>query len=375
MGNYRAEIFIDCQSTGEEELVEIHQFATSLSYGDAISDEMLEIQQVLRNKGYKSELFIKFYEPRMAKYGRDFKEYKKFSSPENVVIFHFSIGSPVSKLFFRIPDKKIMIYHNITPYPFFMDYHRILTRECFKGRLEIKLFKGKVDLALGDSEYNRMEMEKLGYSSTGVLPLLLNFSKFDQDGDPVVRRIFDNEKWTILFVGRVIPNKKFEDVIKTYYFYKKYFNPNSQLIFVGDYRGMERYLAALQDLVNRLDLTDVHFAGNIEFSALVSCFKVAGVYLSMSEHEGFGVPLLESYYMRVPVVAYAAGAVEETMNEGGLLLRQKDFFKTAALFEELRTDEAFREMVIASQLKALEKYKKENVSRILLDHIEKVNKE
>ncbi|MGD9347668.1 MAG: hypothetical protein PVH84_17505, partial [Candidatus Aminicenantes bacterium] len=216
----------------------IHQFATSLSYGDAISDEMLEIQSVLREKGHNSEIFIRFYEPRMAKYIRDFREYQSLCSPDNVIIFHFSIGSPVSKMFFRIPDKKIMIYHNITPHGYFLDYHRILTRECYKGRLEIKLFVDKVDLALGDSEYNRQELERLGYRNTGVLPLLLNLDKFDSLEDPVVHRIYDNGKWTVLFVGRVIPNKKFEDVIRVFSCYKRFFNPDSQLILAGDFRGM-----------------------------------------------------------------------------------------------------------------------------------------
>jgi glycosyltransferase involved in cell wall biosynthesis len=351
----------------------IHQFATSLSYGDAISDEMLEVQSALREKGHNSEIFIRFYEPRMAKHIRDFREYKTLSSPDNVVIFHFSIGSPVSKMFFRIPDKKIMIYHNITPFNYFLDYHRILTRECYKGRLEIKLFVDKVDLALGDSEYNRQELEQVGYTNTGVLPLLLDLDKFDQAGDPIVRRIYDNGKWTVLFVGRVIPNKKFEDVIKVFAFYKKFFNPDSQLILAGDYRGMERYYFALQDLIDRLEVQDVHLTGHVDFRELVSYFKLADVYLSMSEHEGFGVPLLEAFHNRIPVVAFKAGAVEETMNGGGVLLTRKEYLQTALFLDKIQKDRAFTEGIIAHQLRALQKYTRENVSRILLNHIEKVS--
>ena len=352
--------------------MEIHQFATSLSYGDAISDEMLEIQRVLREQGYNSEIFIRFYEPRMARYIKDYKEYTQYSARDNVVIFHFSIGSPVSKMFFRIPDKKIMIYHNITPYDYFLDTHRILSRECYKGRLEIKLFVDKVDLALGDSEYNRQELEQFGYPNTGVLPLLMNLPKFDQPGDPVVRNIYDSGKWTILFVGRVIPNKKFENVIKIFNVYKKYFNPNSQLILAGDYRGMERYYAALQRLVDDLELSDVHITGHVEFTELVSYFKLADVYLSMSEHEGFGVPLCESFYNQVPVVALAAGAVEETMNGGGIILRKKDFFRTAVLLHRLQIDLDFRTKIVASQNDALKKYERRNIAEVLMGHIERV---
>jgi glycosyltransferase involved in cell wall biosynthesis len=276
-------------------------------------------------------------------------------------------------MFFRIPDKKIMIYHNITPYNYFLDYHRILTRECYKGRLEIRLFVDKVDMALGDSEYNRIELEQLGYQNTGVLPLLLNLDKFDSHGDPVVRRIYDNGKWTILFVGRVIPNKKFEDVIKVFAFYKKFFNPNSQLILAGDYRGMERYYFALQDLIDRLEIQDVHLTGHVDFQELISYFQLADVYLSMSEHEGFGVPLLEAFHNRIPVVAYKAGAVEETMNGGGVLLAEKEYLGTSVLLDRIQKDRAFRDGIVAHQLKALKKYSRENVSQILMSHVEKVS--
>ncbi len=351
--------------------MDIHQFATSLTYGDAISNEMLEIRKILREKGHNSDIFVRFFDPRMAAEGRDYREYPGFSHPDNVVIFHFSIGSPVSKMFFRIPDRKIMLYHNITPYSFFIDTHRILTRECYKGRLELQLFKDKVDLALGDSEYNRKELEASGYSRTGVLPLLIDFDKFRQPPDPVFSRIMDNGKTTLLFVGRVIPNKGFEDVIKTFYFYKKYFNPRSQLNLVGDYRGMERYFSSLMELTGRLKLADVHFTGHVEFPELVSCFKAADVYLSMSEHEGFGVPLLEAFFREVPVIAYNAGAVAETMNGGGILLQRKDFFRTAGLVDRIVKDRGFRKKIQKTQLQALIKYRLENIGRILMEQVER----
>jgi glycosyltransferase involved in cell wall biosynthesis len=352
--------------------MEIHQFSTSLTYGDAISDEMLEIQKVLREKGYNSEIFTRFFDPRLAGLRRDYREYKKLSSPANVVIFHFSIGSPVSKLFFRVPDRKIMVYHNITPHEFFVDWHRILARECYKGRLEIRLFVDKVDLAVGDSDFNRRELEAAGYPRTGVLPILMDLSKFDRPGDPITRQLFGDGKTTILFVGRVIPNKKFEDVIKVFHLYKKYFNPDSRLILAGDYRGLERYFASLLDLVDRLGTRDVHFSGHVEFAELVAFFDLADVYLSLSEHEGFGVPILEAFHRRIPVAGFDAGAIGETMNGGGVLLREKDFFRVAALIDVLVRNKGLRQALIQSQLKALEKYSRANVSQILQQHIDEV---
>ncbi len=265
-----------------------------------------------------------------------------------------------------------MIYHNITPHAFFLDYHRILTRECYKGRLEIRRFVDRVDLALGDSEFNRRELEDLGFKKTGVLPLLIDWSKFDRMEDPVVRRMYPGDRFTLLFVGRVIPNKKFEDLIRTFAVFRKTFHSASRLILVGDYRGMERYMAALHGMVEELDLPEVHFPGRVDFTELLAYFRMADVYLSMSEHEGFGVPIVEAFRMGIPVVAYAAGAVEETMNGGGLLLRRKDFLRAAALLDRLREDEAFRGRVLASQKEAFGKYTRENVIRILMGHLEDV---
>ena len=350
----------------------IHQFATSLSYGDAISDEALEIREILREKGFASEIFVHFYDPYSAKHIKDYREYPQYSDPGNIVIFHFSIGSPVSKMAFRVPDRKIMVYHNITPYDFFLDNNRILARECYRGRLELNLFVDKVALAVGDSDFNRRELVKAGYPATGVLPIVMNFSKFDGPADPVVTELLANSKTTLLFVGRVIPNKKHEDILRAFSFYKRLFDPDARLILAGDYRGQDRYMAALQGLILRLRLTDVHFAGHTGFPELLAYYRSASVFLSMSEHEGFGVPLLEAFYQKIPVVAYAAGAVEETMNGGGILLREKDFAGTAALIDRLVRDADFRGRLTAGQTRALAKYSRENVGRILLEHIDRV---
>lgn len=353
--------------------MEVHQLATSLTYGDAISDEMLEIQRILRERGFRSEIFTRFCDPRLAGQAHDFREYPKYSSKTNVAIFHFSIGSPVSRLFFRLPDKKIMIYHNITPHEYFIDYHRLLARECYKGRLEIKLFVDKVDLALGDSEFNRQELEAIGYRRTGVLPILINFRKFEIPPDPITQKIYANGRKTLLFVGRLIPNKKFEDIIKVYACYHRYFEPKSQLILVGDYRGLERYMAALFDLIDRLKLRHVYFTGHISFPELRACYEAADVFLSMSEHEGFGVPLVEAFIQNVPVVAYKAGAVAETLNGGGILLKEKDFLKIAALIDRVIRDEDFRAKLIHGQRQALEKYQPAKLANLLLNYLDQVS--
>ncbi len=320
------------------------------------------------------KFFTRFCDPKLAGLAHDFRKYWQYSSKNNVAIFHFSIGSPVSRLFFRLPDRKIMIYHNITPHKYFVDWHRVLARECYKGRLEIKLFIDRVDLVLGDSEFNRQELEATGYRRTGVLPILISFKKFQTPPDPIARKIYNNGRKTIIFVGRLIPNKKYEDIIKVYALYRRYFEPKSQLILAGDYRGLEHYLAALFGLIEKLKLQDVHFTGHIPLAELRACYEAADVFLSLSEHEGFGVPIIESFIQDVPVVAFNAGAVAETMNGGGVLLKSKDLLSIAALIDSVIKDDKLRDRILESQRKALDKYRRDKIAPLLLNYIDQVIK-
>ncbi len=353
----------------------VHQLLTSLTYGDAISNEALAIKKFLEDEGIESKIFGYYNHPKVTKYFNHYTAYLAESKKDDILIFHFSIGSPVSKIYFQAPAKKIMIYHNITPYNFFKNYHRILARECYKGRLELKKFIDKTDLGLGDSEYNKKELEDLGFKNTGVLPIVMDFSKFDREGSVVIRKMFKDGKFNILFVGRVIPNKKIDELVRFFSVYQKYFNPNSRLIIAGEYRGFERYLNDIYQAISKYNLKDVVLTGHISFNDLVAFYKIANLYLSFSEHEGFGVPLLEAFYNKVPVIAYDMGAVKETMNGGGVVIKEKKFDKVAALIETIRNDEKLKNSVLKSQEKALEKYSYDNVKNILLNHIRNLKDE
>lgn len=352
---------------------QVHQFLTSYSYGDAIGNEALEIREFLRNQGYDSHIFALHYHPRYANQIINYLEYDRYSHPDNVVIFHFSIGSPVTKKFLRVPEKKVIIYHNITPHHFFLDTHRILAKDCYKGRLELQNLVDRVDLALGDSRYNQQEMNRLGFKNTGVLPLVMNFSRFDQPVIPVLDQLFNDGQTNILYVGRVIPNKKIEDIIKVFHLYQAHFNSRSRLFVIGEYRGFERYLYALQNLTQRLKVENIHFSGHIPEEELISYYKLARVYLHMSEHEGFCAPVPESFYVNLPCLAFDGGAVKETMGQGGILVRKKDFLGIAALIDRVVADRDFREKVLISQQRELPGFQKARTGQILLDYIRKIS--
>lgn len=349
--------------------MEIHQFLTSYSYGDAIGNEALEIRNYLRENGYKSEIFALFYHPKYSNQIINYLEYDRYSSEDNILIYHFSIGSKITKKFIRVPDKKVIIYHNITPHKFFLDYHRVLAKDCYKGRIELKSLSDKVDLALGDSIYNEDELKEAGFKKTGVLPLVMNFSKFDSEPLPVLKELFKDNKVNILYVGRIIPNKKIEDVIKIFHIYNRFFNKKSRLLIVGENRGFERYYSALLSMADKLEVKNIHFTGHIPEDELVSYFKLADIYLHMSEHEGFCAPVPESFYLNIPVLAFNAGAVKETMNGGGVLVNRKDYLRVAALIDKTVNDKSFRTRLLDRQKKALQKYFKNKTGTILLEFV------
>jgi glycosyltransferase involved in cell wall biosynthesis len=165
----------------------------------------------------------------------------------------------------------------------------------------------------------------------------------------VLQRWASTEGHKVLFVGRLVPNKKFEDIILTFYYLKKSIDPQAHLLLVGSTDQMERYLAYLQALVDRLELSDVIFAGRVSRKELIAYYDVADVYLSMSEHEGFGAPLLESMYFDLPVLAYDAAAVPETMGNAGILVTHKDHAAIAELISLIAHDDALRARILERQ--------------------------
>ena len=149
---------------------------------------------------------------------------------------------------------------------------------------------------------------------------------------------FDDEWTNVMFVGRVIPNKKFENVIRAFHAYRTRHNPRSRLLLVGSYSGFERYLAMLQALIARLGTPDVHFLGHVSNEELTALYDVADLFLCASEHEGFCVPIVEAFHKRVPVLAYAATAVPATMDGGGVLYDTQDPLEIARLMDAVLDD-------------------------------------
>jgi glycosyltransferase involved in cell wall biosynthesis len=333
----------------------VHQLLAALSPGDAIGNEALAIQRHLRDLGHPSDIFAEIVHHRLAHKARPLWEYAEVSSPRTVCLFHFSIGSGAGPLIFHAPDPLVLVYHNITPARFFLGFHKELTRLCHQGRRELEAFVPRTELALGDSEFNRRELEDAGFAPTGVLPVLADLKDpRATPGGRVLDHLFKDGRTNLLFVGRVIPNKGIHNLIRAFAVFQRRVQPLSRLLLVGDSRGHEPYLRRLQELVEALGVEEVVFTGHVDGADLREYYRLAHCFVSLSEHEGFCVPLLEAMAAGLPVVAYAAGAVGETLGgEGVLLPPGASPAMVAEVLERILGDPSLRGAILEGQRRRL----------------------
>ena len=218
----------------------------------------------------------------------------------------------------------------------------------------------------------RRDAEALGVARTGVLPILLDFDRYRVPGSPVLRRVLEDGRTNLLFVGRLVPNKKPEDLVRLASYWKRFVSPDVRLVLVGKLPRRRAYFDALQALAYEEGFTpeEVVFTGHVAHDDLLACYAAARVFVSMSEHEGFGVPLVESMLMRVPVLAHAATAVPFTLGGAGVQFGEKRIAEVAETARALHTDEAMRERVLLGQDRRLAAFAPEAVLGALRAHLE-----
>ena len=356
-------------------ILQINQILPDITCGDAISNHALEIKNILKSCGYESEIFAQRVHPKLGHVIKNCNDYKKLSSSENIIIFHFSIGSEVSRFVKNLPDKKILIYHNITPYNYFVGINDTLAQLLKNGRKELTEFSNMTCLALGDSEYNQRDLAELGFENTGVLPIIVDFDKYGQEPDNKILDKFTDDYTNFIFVGRLSPNKKEEDIVKVFYYYNKCINQKSRLFLVGSYVGTERYYVQLKELIKRLNLENVYITGKVNFKELLAYYNLADVFISMSEHEGFCVPLLESMYFDIPIIAYNSSAVPDTLNGAGILVNEKLYKEIAEIANIMVEDKSMRNRIIDKQKNRLDDFKKTKVEEMLKHFLTQVGRE
>lgn len=348
--------------------MEINQFHSGTAVGDAVTNLMLELRGLLIKRGYKSNIYAQHIAPGLEKEIRNIESYN--GNPKNILFVHHSMGFDLFDKIISLPDKKALIYHNITPEKFFDDLY---TKKYIRlGLNQAKNYKNFLDYFIADSNYNRKCLIEMGYRNVDVMPIQLSLNRFDYVvSDSNIKQQY-KETTNILFVGRIAPNKRQDDVIRAFSVYRKHFNPNAKLLLVGD-TGFTAYVESLKNLVRQLDIEDrVDFFGKVSEEELKAAYEVSKLFLCMSEHEGFGVPLLEAMIFGMPVITYNSSAISETMGGAGILLNEKDEVITGALINEIIEDKALYDAIVKKEKERIEKFKRSDTEKILFNIIDNI---
>jgi glycosyltransferase involved in cell wall biosynthesis len=352
----------------------IHQFIPTLAPRDAIGAHCLAMQEALRNAGFRSDIYAQEAKEGLRKRARPFRSFRgPRAGEETWLLYHASVGSPVGDWLAARREPLLVDYHNITPMAYFARYEPHTAAVMGLGRRQLQKLAHRARLGLADSAYNAHELEELGYRATAVVPILLDVATLDVAPSPTalerLRRAKAAGGSDLLFVGRIAPNKAQHDLVKLLAAYRTNHDPAARLHLVGGVSS-HGYEVALRKFVAALGLTDcVEITGTVTAAELSAYWATADVFVIASEHEGFNVPLLEAMHHRVPVVAYAAAAVPETLGTGGLALPTKDAATMAAAVARVLRDDDLRSGLVRTGTARLGEFAIERSSQKLLDAI------
>lgn len=350
----------------------IIQIVSGVNFGDAIGNHVVEIKKRLQSWNYATEIISVHLDKRLPSDTIKPLSWIKNITEQDIILYHMASKTPLNRQILELPGKKIMMYHNITPPSFFaeFDYQRVLAhREALQDLTDMKT---GIDCCIAMSEFNRKDLILAGYDSDKikVMPAyFIPFEDYAQQADIATIEKYADEWTNILFVGRFAPNKKHEDIIRAFAYYSKHINKKSRLIFVGS-AAIPEYRKSMELYAQQLGVNNVIFTGHISFSEIIAYYKVADIFLCMSEHEGFCVPLAEAMYFHVPIIAYASCAIPDTLGNAGVLLDTKDPVFTAMCIDKVLTKPGVRESIIEKQNERLKDFEQETVAKWLLEYFQ-----
>jgi glycosyltransferase involved in cell wall biosynthesis len=349
----------------------LHQFLTGATAGDAITSQAFMIRGWLRDLGFKSEIFAQYVHESVA---GDIKQLAAFrrTRGEAWAIYHHSIGSEVPDFLSQQPVTLLLIYHNITPAEFFEQVDPRWFNLARKGVAQLNNLRDQTGMALADSSFNELELISNGYKATSVLPITLRQEHYDEPINAITESEIRRSEPNLLFVGRLAPNKKQEDLVKLMG-YVHCIHPAARLFLIGS-RWEIGYDKYVEQVAASLGLAEmVVLTGKVSHQDLLTYYRTADLYVSMSEHEGFGMPLIESMYCELPVLAYGVAAVPSTMGTTGVIFTEKHFAELAELVNILITDKPLRRRLIARQKEHVQAFLEPQTRRIFEGTLQSLN--
>jgi len=349
----------------------IHQFVAGFHRGDAISNEAVLLRRVFQGWGYSSEIFCEARRVMRELRGEvhDVATAPTVVQPDDIVLLHLSTGSEVNTVFGRLTCRRALLYHNLTPPDFFRFFQPATAMVLRQGLEQMRSLTGSAQVNLADSRFNADDLAAKGFPPAAVFPLCLDYNMLLGKPDARTLAVSRDKLVNVLFVGRCAPNKKLDDVLTAFAVFQHHVEPASRLVFAGSHGGMERYHVFLQSRVRDLGVRNVVFTGGIPQAQLNAWYRSASLFLCMSEHEGFCIPLIEAMVNDLPILAYAAGAIPETLDGAGVLVREKKYPVIAELMGELIRNLPLRAAVIARQKRRLEAFRTRDYDAELRAHL------
>ena len=348
----------------------IHQLSPNLGYGDAISNEMLEIREMLRSAGYRSEIVATFVDPALVSQATVYRP--DAIKPDEGLIYHHSIGAAVTVAALEHPGPKGLVYHNITPAEHFRPYRPDFSKILRSGREDLWSLAGAFEVSVGDSRYNAAELERFGFASPGVLPLSVDPIGWDLPPSQAWMERLSDGRRNVLFVGRVAPNKRQDRLVEAFSMLRAM--TDVRLVLAGSAPPGDPYAEHVRGCIRNHGLEDsVIVTGHCALPDLHAFYRCADLFWSFSEHEGFCVPLIEAMWFDVPVVALASSAVPETLEGSGLPFAWgDDNFKVAALALSALRDEKVRARVLAGQRQRRMYFNRRHTRARLAEFVERI---
>ena len=335
--------------------------------GDSISNYVFGIRDLLIELGYKSNIYIENKDFSFSGFVKDYRKCKV--KKEDIVILHATIGSNLTNFFRNLKCKKMIIYHGHTPAKFFNGVNNKIFKLLESYDDDLRSLIGTTDYVLCDSEFNKQDLEKIGFRDIKVNPIFINFNRFKEINQAIADK-FNDDYINISCIGRIIPNKKIQDTIKIFYYYKNFINSKSRLFIVGSISNdAEKYYKSLVEYISKLKLRDVYFTNKVSDKDLASYYKSSDIFLCMSEHEGLGLPLIEAMYFDIPIIAFNSTAVPYTLDNAGILVDKKDFKKIAELINTILINEDLKYKIIEGQKERLKYFDNEKLKKQCLQHI------
>ena len=339
----------------------VHQFLPTLE-PSAVAAHALEVDRLLRDLGIPSTIFADQVHPEFEGRARHHTEFGKGVTARrgDVLLYQLAVGSLVADFLYDRSERLVVNYHNITPARFFDRWEPDAVHAVTWGQAQLRKLAARCELGIAVSTYNERELQRAGYRTTAVAPVLVDLDGLRAASDEAVEERLRAAKadggrdW--LFVGRLSPNKAQHDLIKALAVHRRLYDDRARLHLVGS-SSSAAYSAALRDFAAALDLGDAVFLHQgVPAGTLAAHYRSADVFVCLSEHEGFCVPLLEAMHHGLPIVALAAAAVPETLGDAGVLLPGKDPALVAAAVNRVTTDAALRAALVEAGVARLDRF-------------------